>query len=115
MPVLVCRDILHRNSYASTILFCDSRPCLLSLSKFGNLFLEALQLDLIGPSGATSDHREILPQAPSRWFLTGFLVPTDADKKQRFDPNSNHWVDQAPAIAGIDENEAPASATTSDS
>ena len=29
-----------------------------------------------------------LPQAPSRWYLTGFLVPTDADEGQRFDPNS---------------------------
>ncbi|WP_436717349.1 DISARM system helicase DrmA [Roseiconus lacunae] len=69
--------------------------------------LDALQLDLIGPSGALGDHREVLPQAPSRWYLTGFLVPTDADEEQRFDPNSDDEVDQAPAVAGIDENEAP--------
>lgn len=69
--------------------------------------LDALQIDLIGPSGAIGDHREVLPQAPSRWYLTGFLVPTDADEEQRFDPNSDDEVDQAPAVAGIDENENP--------
>lgn len=69
--------------------------------------LDALQIDLIGPSGALGDHHEVLPQAPSRWYLTGFLVPTDADEEQRFDPNSDDEVDQTPAVAGIDENEAP--------
>jgi hypothetical protein len=46
--------------------------------------LDALQVDLIGPSGALGDHREVLPQAPSRWYLTGFLVPTDADEDPRY-------------------------------
>lgn len=69
--------------------------------------LDALQIDLIGPSGALGDHREVLPQAPSRWYLTGFLVPTDADEEQRFDPNSDDDMDQTPAVAGVDENEEP--------
>lgn len=38
--------------------------------------VEALQLDLIGP---TTEHRgrleERLPQPPSIWYITGFLVP----------------------------------------
>ena len=69
--------------------------------------LDALQVDLIGPSGPLGDPREVLPQAPSRWYLTGFLVPTDADEDQRFDPNSDDEVDQAPAVATIDENQIP--------
>lgn len=69
--------------------------------------LDALQIDLIGPSGTLGDHREVLPQAPSRWYLTGFLVPTDADEEQRFDPNSDDCLDQAPAVAGVDENQEP--------
>jgi len=69
--------------------------------------LDALQVDLIGPSGALGDNHEVLPQAPSRWYLTGFLVPTDADEEQRFDPNSDDEMDQAPAVAGVDENENP--------
>jgi hypothetical protein len=69
--------------------------------------LDALQVDLIGPSGPLGDHREVLPQAPSRWYLTGFLVPTDADEDQRYDPNSDDEVDQAPAVATVDENQTP--------
>lgn len=41
--------------------------------------IEALQLDLIGPRGGQpTDARyaeEVLPIAPSKWYLTGFLVP----------------------------------------
>lgn len=46
------------------------------------LLIDALRLDLIGPSevlGATDrilgDPAEILPQRPSTWYLAGFLVP----------------------------------------
>jgi hypothetical protein len=73
--------------------------------------LDALQVDLIGPSGPLGDPREVLPQAPSRWYLTGFLVPTDADEDQRFDPNSDDEVDQAPTIATVDENIIPEQAS----
>jgi hypothetical protein len=74
--------------------------------------LDALQVDLIGPSGPLGDHREVLPQAPSRWYLTGFLVPTDADEDQRYDPNSDDEVDQAPAVATFDENQTPEQAAS---
>ena len=46
--------------------------------------VEALRLDLIGPR--PDDYalqRERLPQAPSRWYLTGFLAPTGAPDEQR--------------------------------
>lgn len=69
--------------------------------------IDALQLDLIGPTGSIGDLKETLPQSPSRWYLTGFLAPTDADDSQRHDPSSDEEVDAAPAIAGIDENEQP--------
>jgi len=38
--------------------------------------VEALRLDLVGP---TNDHpfaNELLPESPRRWYLTGYLVPT---------------------------------------
>jgi len=38
--------------------------------------VEALRLDLVGP---TNDHPfagELLPESPRRWYLTGYLVPT---------------------------------------
>ena len=69
--------------------------------------VDALQIDLIGPTGPLGDHNEILPQAPSRWYLTGFLVPTDADEEQRCDPTSNDELDQAAEPAGADDDDTP--------
>lgn len=39
---------------------------------------EALRLDLIGPHNDHAFARELLPERPERWYLTGFLVPFDA-------------------------------------
>ncbi|MFM8474688.1 MAG: hypothetical protein ACKOEO_02700 [Planctomycetaceae bacterium] len=47
-----------------------------------NLF-DALQMDLIGSSSALEDHAEPLPESPSRWYLTSFLMPTDAAEGQQ--------------------------------
>ena len=69
--------------------------------------VDALQLDLVGPTGPLGDHREALTQTPSRWYLTGFLVPTDADEDQRCDPTSNDELDQAAEPAGLDDDNTP--------
>lgn len=69
--------------------------------------VDALQIDLIGPTGPLGNHNEVLPQTPSRWYLTGFLVPTDADEGQRCDPTSNDELDQAAEPAGIDDDDSP--------
>lgn len=73
--------------------------------------LDALQVELIGPSGALGDYRELLPQPPSRLYLTGFLVPTDADEDQRYEPNSDDGVDQAPAVPKVDQDQSSAQVT----
>jgi hypothetical protein len=41
--------------------------------------VNALQLDLVGPGDDLGFSVEVLSQAPSRWYLTGFLVPLGAD------------------------------------
>lgn len=69
--------------------------------------VDALQLDLIGPDGSLGAPKEVLPQTPSRWYLTGFLVPLDADEEQRSDPTSNDELDQAAEPAGLDDDETP--------
>ena len=69
--------------------------------------VDALQIDLIGPTGPLGNHNEFLPQTPSRWYLTGFLVPTDADEAQRSDPTSNDELDQAAEPAGGDDDDTP--------
>ena len=43
--------------------------------------VEALKADLVGPM----KDDEIIPSPPSRWYLTGFLVPTAATEEQRID------------------------------
>jgi len=40
---------------------------------------EALALDLIGPDSDSPLASETLSQAPSKWYLTGFLVPVECD------------------------------------
>jgi hypothetical protein len=58
---------------------------------------EALRLDLVGPGREEKDaelREEVLPQAPSRWYLTGFLVPIGAGESQRSDETANDELDQ---------------------
>lgn len=68
---------------------------------------EAMQLDLVGPCDNLGNLAEVLPQAPSRWYLTGFIVPLDADPAQRADEDSTDEVDEASDAAGIDDASAP--------
>ena len=45
--------------------------------------VDALRLDLVGPENGSELESEVLNQAPSRWYLTGFLVPLEADPAQK--------------------------------
>ena len=69
--------------------------------------VDALRLDLVGPIGPLGNHNEVLTQTPSRWYLTGFLVPADADAEQRCDPTSDDELDQAAEPAGLDDDDTP--------
>jgi hypothetical protein len=71
--------------------------------------VDALRLDLIGPDAVqnlgTAD--EVLPQAPSRWYLTGFLVPTDAGESQKVDEDASDELDAMAEAGGTDDATAP--------
>jgi hypothetical protein len=56
--------------------------------------VQALGLDLVGPDRGSELLTEVLPQAPSRWYLTGFLVPLDADEQQKADESATEGVDE---------------------
>src|SRR5690242_10814832 len=56
---------------------------------------DALALDLIGPEPGSPLAEEVLPQPPSQWYLTGFLVPFDAEPDQRSEVTSDEGLDQA--------------------
>ncbi len=64
--------------------------------------IETLQLDLVGPGPGHALEAERLweSEPPSRWYLTGFLVPTAAPESQRHDPESEEVLD---AVVGSDE------------
>jgi hypothetical protein len=65
--------------------------------------VEALRLDLVGPGTDLGDPQEVLTQAPSRWYLTGFLVPLGAKAEQRTDETADDELEQAGDGGGADE------------
>lgn len=60
-----------------------------------NTLVDALWLDLVGPNGELGTADEVLPQAPSRWYLTGFLVPVDSDESQKADADGDDELEEA--------------------
>lgn len=69
--------------------------------------VEALQLDLVGPQNGNGDSIEVLPQHPSRWYLTGFLVPFDAGESQTQDQDAGDEMDGPGDQSGTDDDVLP--------
>src|SRR5579864_4679784 len=72
-----------------------------------NKLVEALRLDLIGPSDTLGEAQEVLPQSPSRWYLTGFLVPLDSAPEDRSDETADDDLDEAGEMGGVDDDDQP--------
>ena len=68
--------------------------------------VDALRLDLVGPSETLGDAKEALPQSPSRWYLTGFLVPLDAAPEDKSDETANDELDDAGEPGSGDDEDA---------
>jgi len=77
--------------------------------------IEALHLDLVGPRTGHPAHavyaEEVLPVAPSKWYLTGFLVPHEAPASQRADDDSDETLDQPGKSLPSDDDNTPESAS----
>ncbi len=70
--------------------------------------VEALKLDLVGPENGSDLEDEVLNQAPSRWYLTGFLVPLEASESQRCDETAADEMDgPADEAGGADDAREP--------
>lgn len=71
--------------------------------------VDALRLDLIGPCPVRNlgSPEEVLPQAPARWYLTGFLVPLDAGEAQRVETEATEEVDAMDEAGGTDDAATP--------
>jgi hypothetical protein len=69
--------------------------------------VKALRLDTVGPNAGDAYAKEELPQAPSRWYLTGFLVPYEAPAEQREDEQGQEQLDLSGAAGATDDDEMP--------
>ena len=67
--------------------------------------VEALRLDLVGPSQGHGLEDERLPGwvRPSNWYLTGFLIPSGTPSEQRGDLDADEDVEEIPERAGLAE------------
>ena len=72
-----------------------------------NRLVEALELDLIGPKPGSPYEAEVLPQAPSRWYLTGFLVPYEAKVEDRQDEAAHEQLELGDGSGGADDDDTP--------
>jgi hypothetical protein len=68
---------------------------------------EALRLDLVGPWAGSPNEAEELPEAPSHWYVTGFLVPNEAPSKQKEDPTADEQLDLGVESAAEDDDAVP--------
>ena len=68
----------------------------------------ALRLDLIGPRPEdTALANERIDHAPSRWYLTGFLVPSGAPESQRAQDAEEEFDVPEESAHGSDDSSVP--------
>ena len=67
--------------------------------------VEALLLDLVGPWPGHELAEERLPawERPSNWYLTGFLIPSDAPPQDAADVDEDDDLDETPDSGGLTE------------
>src|SRR5688572_24070409 len=89
----------------------DSKSCvredIMAAVNIRRDLVNALRLDLVGPGEGAGNDAEVLPEPPSRWYLTGFLVPFDADESQRSEETAADEMDQIERPGGVDDSVAP--------
>jgi Helicase conserved C-terminal domain len=73
---------------------------------------KTLRLDLVGPLPESTEYQtEILPQAPSQWYLTGFLVPYEAAIEERSDDIGSDNPDILDRVSPGDDENTPEAAS----
>lgn len=76
-------------------------------SQIRSELVEALKLDLVGPWPGHPFSNELLPENPTRWYLTGYLVPEDAPVQHRSDAEAKDEVDAGGEGGGTDDATTP--------
>jgi hypothetical protein len=70
--------------------------------------IDALETDLVGPRAGSPLEAERIHQSPSRWYLTGFLVPYEAPTSHKQDDVGDDQMELVDA-GGADDNLVPES------
>ena len=72
------------------------------------VLINTLRLDLVGPQNGLGNPDEILDQAPSRFYLTGFLVPVGLIGEERSNEEINDEIlDELPDPHRRDDTDTP--------
>ena len=69
--------------------------------------VDALKLDLVGPWPGHAFANELLAENPTRWYLTGYLVPEAAPIQHRSDAEAKDEVDAGGEGGGTDDGGSP--------
>ena len=69
--------------------------------------VDALILDLVGPWPGHAFANELLPENPTRWYLTGYLVPEAAPVEHRSDAEAKDEIDAGGEGGGMDDGGTP--------
>jgi hypothetical protein len=67
--------------------------------------IQALELNLIG-----AKPQEILSEAPTKWYLSGFLSPYGVPQSDRSDDFGDDEIDEASRTGAGDDEQAPEAA-----
>ena len=82
-------------------------PSLQASAKVRAHLVHALALDLVGPApGDAALAHEVLPSAPSLWYLTGFLAPFEAPHHERQGDDAEGELDAGDKRVGKGDDEA---------
>lgn len=72
---------------------------------------ELLRLNLVGPDPGDPSAAEVLPEGPTRWYLTGFLVPSGAPQSHRQDDAEDEALDALDFGKPVEDAAAPETAS----
>ena len=98
--------ILSRTGWLVNAL--AAQPNMTTSADIRERMTHVLQPDLIGPEPGKPQASEVLAVPPSRWYLTGFLVPWSAPDNQREGNDSQGEFEMGePSAPGDKDDTAP--------
>jgi hypothetical protein len=92
-------------SAAATAVMSSFDPATASSADIRQALVETVRLDLVGPDNDHPFARELLPESPRRWYLTGYLVPTRLPDREA-DQGEDDDIDSPTETEAADDGDA---------